>query len=746
MFAQEYPLVGEWSAYLSHNLGVQTGYLNGTVYAISGGGLFTYDDATQATRTYSTVDGLSGVKPTTLHINPTAGLVFLGYEDGTVDYFRTPDKVSYLTDIRRNDFYTQKQINAIASTNDRLFLATGFGLVVYNLDTRLPIADIAQFANNPSRLEGTSVAVFQDTVYVTLENNRIFRAALSVPVLRDPTVWSEVLPDASGVDKMYQVAANSGALFARGDSGIYEYQNGTWTPVPTLKGKMGALFAQEDAVLTTQINTVYIYLPGVASGAFLLSGGVASVTKVGDVYFAATVFEGFQRFENFVITNFTPDGPVNNECIRIAAGNSSLYVAPRGYDQQYTPRLAFDGIYYYGRISEKWTNYNNSTGTLPFRVATDFARAYYDRYTETAYLGSWGRGIVAMKDGAITEIIDCRDGLSTLDGVCDTTKFGNTRISGLAVDEDEQLWVTNFLAASQLQVRTPDGQWVSFPSNKFPSGFQAVDLVIDNFGSKWMINRRDGIVVFQDNRTPSVFTDDKVVVLRNGVGQGSLPSTIVNDLAVDADGFVWVATALGVAVYYDVGNIAAGRVVEANTPFFQGRALLKDLVVNTIAVDGGNRKWIGTNAGVFLVGEDGNEVVNQFTESNSPLPSNEIYDISVDGTTGEVFIATSAGIVSFLGDATDAPAKCNDVSVYPNPVRPDYDGPIRIVGSAFASKIKIVTPTGRLVRELDSQGGTAVWDGLDLRGQRVTSGIYLALIANANGDNGCIGKFSVITR
>jgi hypothetical protein len=743
---QAQPLPGEWTAYVSHVRSFQSAHAQGLTYFITEGGLVIYNDATQTSNALSTVNGLSGIAPTALYVTPENSQVFLGYADGRIDFFTEPNQISFLTEIERNTFYTQKRINAITASGNRLFVATEFGIVIYDLATRLPVADVAQFATNPSRLSVTSVTTLDGFIYLTLENNRLYRASLSSPNLRDPQAWAEVSPVPGPSPVILQVAANASALYARSANTVYVFSQGQWAEFEPMKETYDRIYVQDNIVLASRINAVTGARPDGSSFTFFVTGGVSWVTEVNNTFFIPTAFAGILRWENFAVTEISPDGPLNNDCIRIAAGNGDLYVAPTGYDQLLAPSLSFDGIYYFNRNNGGWKNLNNGTGTIPSRVATDFARALFDPETGRAYLGSWGRGIVAMEQGEIVDIYDCLEGLSTLDGACDTNKLGNTRVSGMGLDDNGNLWVSLNLAIAPLQVRTEAGNWVSMPSTRFPANFQSLDLVVDQFGNKWMINRREGLVVYQDNRTVDNFQDDRVVVLRAGVGQGGLPSNTVNDLAVDRDGFVWVATGLGVAVYYDPGSVAAGRVVDANTPFFQGRPLLKDVSVNAITIDGANRKWIGTNAGVFLAGPDGNEIIYQYTTQNSPLLSNEIYDIAVDGQTGEVFIATAGGIVSFQGDATTPVTSCDDVQVWPNPVRPDYSGPIRIQGSGFESRVKITTVSGLLVRELVSQGGTTIWDGTDLRGRRVAPGVYLALIADRNGENACIGKFAVISQ
>ena len=207
---------------------------------------------------------------------------------------------------------------------------------------------------------------------------------------------------------------------------------------------------------------------------------------------------------------------------------------------------------------------------------------------------------------------------------------------------------------------------------------------------------------------------------------------------------VWVGTEKGITVFYDAFSLSQGTRVDGACPAFERRCLLREEQINAISIDGGNRKWIGTNNGVFLISAAGDEVIQQFTPENSPLISNIIYDVAIDGSTGEVIFATDKGIISYQGDATLASENCTDVIVYPSPVMPEYEGLITVRGAAANSTVRITSISGLLVKEIQAQGGTAVWDGRDEYGNKASAGIYLAIISNEEGEQGCIGKFSII--
>ena len=81
---------------------------------------------------------------------------------------------------------------------------------------------------------------------------------------------------------------------------------------------------------------------------------------------------------------------------------------------------------------------------------------------------------------------------------------------------------------------------------------------------------------------------------------------------------------------------------------------------------------------------------------------------------------------------------------YPNPVRPDYNGFITIVGLSYNADIKIVSVNGTLVHQGRSNGGTYLWDGNDMNGKRVASGVYMVNTATESGSKGTVCKIAII--
>lgn len=748
-------LPASWRTYLSHNdasVSIEAGNL---IYSLTSGGMFSYNKLTQEVKTFSTVEGMSDITATTIYQDPGTGIIFIGYENGLIDYFSDPSQFRFLTDIERNTFFTRKRINAFSSDGDDLFVATDFGMVVYDLNTFLPSVTATQFGvNNESRLIVRAVDVFEGRIWVGLENNQLYSAPVDFPNLSDPSIWQleNGLDGLAGGVDVLQLGHNSSGLFARTTSNIWLRQNGSWQILPDFQVNFTTMSVTDDNMSATAFTGTGIRVLSTDGSfrEFFVPRPVLHTLVLGDTLITAGIAVGVEIVLGGEITNITPDGPRNNFVIDMATGDGEIYVAPRGFTGSFGPIFAFDGIFYQSPDSG-WNALTIGEGELPpNRVNISFARAFYDVETQDAYLGSWGGGLLRLRNGQVTDLFDCfTGGLSTIEGNCDTTRFGGTRVSGIDKDLFGNVWISLALAREPLMAFTPDGQWIGISASRFPSSLEAINMIIDDLGNKWILARRNGVIVYNDNGTLETTSDDRMVNLRAAPGLGNLPTNEVFSIAKDRDGEIWVGTSEGVTVFFDPFSIGQGVIVDASAPIFNGRFLLENETIFSIAVDGGDRKWFATANGAFLISADGTEQIHHFTEQNSPLISNRVNHVSIDQQTGEVFFGTDKGIISFQGDATEVATGCDDLLVFPNPVFTDFQGDVTIQGIPAISggaTVRITTVSGSLVREVEARGGTATWDGLDLRGDKVHSGIYLALTTDQEGEQACVGKFAVIRR
>lgn len=257
----------------------------------------------------------------------------------------------------------------------------------------------------------------------------------------------------------------------------------------------------------------------------------------------------------------------------------------------------------------------------------------------------------------------------------------------------------------------------------------------DQFGNTWE-SSGFGVTV----RNPQT---NQSRTFSTGKNYGNLPSGNVNCIVEDREGLIWIGTDNGLAVIANSREIIS-RATDAYQPIYQGRRLYLQEDVKAIAVDGGNRKWFGTPRGISLYNATTDELIKSFTTENSPIPSNSIYDIAINSTDGEVFFATEKGLISYKSDATEPSKDFSNVKIYPNPIRPEFQGVLTISGLTNNSFIKITDASTRLIYETKSNGGTATWNLQDNTGKRASTGVYLIFSVSESGNDSFVGKFLMI--
>ncbi len=328
-----------------------------------------------------------------------------------------------------------------------------------------------------------------------------------------------------------------------------------------------------------------------------------------------------------------------------------------------------------------------------------------------------------------------------------TTANNSCFTSGVVADSKGNSWVSNTGTTKSIHVYQPDGKWTGFTN---PFGMtDAGTLEIDDIGQIWGTTKNaNGLFVYNPGSSLTSSTDDRWKQYKAGTGIGNLPSNQVNCAAKDKNGFIWVGTDRGIGIIQCVENIFTAAGCDALLPVVQqdrfAGLLFKDENVQTIAVDGADRKWVGTQNGVWLISATGEKVIYRFSTNNSPLLGNDISKISIDPLTGEVFIATNNGLCSFRSTATEAVTAQQKVLVFPNPVPPGYNGSIAIRGLTNNALVKITNLYGALVYQTRSLGGQAIWDGKNTNGTKVASGVYLIICRDDSGVEKIATKITIV--
>jgi len=364
-------------------------------------------------------------------------------------------------------------------------------------------------------------------------------------------------------------------------------------------------------------------------------------------------------------------------------------------------------------------------------------------------------GLYEFKDGKFVKEYNYNN--SPLQGAATVKNISKdyVLVQGLCFDERSNLWLFNSNSATtSLLELTSDGKWNSFHKDVFMNDGRSFDNMTNPFFDSrkllWFVDNYWGYPALVSYN----MTTDKANVIHNFVNQDNSKLLLyyVRCAAEDKENNIWIGTSVGPLM------LEASNVTESNPIFQQIKVprndgtnyadyLLSGVDITCMAVDGGNRKWFGTNGnGVYLVSSNNIEEIHHFTEENSKLLSNNVESIAIDGTTGEVFFGTDKGLCSFISDANDAQNEMTKQSVYayPNPVRPDYTGVITVTGLSYNADVKIVTSAGTLVAEGRSNGGMFTWDGKDKSGRRVASGIYMVETATQDGDKGVVCKIAMV--
>lgn len=356
------------------------------------------------------------------------------------------------------------------------------------------------------------------------------------------------------------------------------------------------------------------------------------------------------------------------------------------------------------------------------------------------WLSTTQMGVAKWQNNKV-QIFNARN--SSLKGGANNTCF----TTGVTVDTKGNSWVSNPGTAISLHVYQPDGKWTGFTN---PYGMtDAGALAIDDIGQIWCVTTNaNGLLVYNPGNSLTSSADDKWKQYKAGTGLGNLPSNQVNCIEKDKNGFIWVGTDRGIGIIQCTENIFTPASCDALLPVVQqdrfAGLLFKDENVQTIAVDGADRKWVGTKNGVWLISATGEKVIYRFSSSNSPLLGNDVSKISIDPLTGEVFIATNNGLCSFRSTATEGVATQQQVLVFPNPVPPGYNGSIAIRGLSNNALVKITNLYGALVYQTRALGGQAIWDAKNTNGVKVASGVYLVICRDDSGTEKIATKITIV--
>lgn len=741
--------IGSWRSHLPYQSGNQVTQSDQEIYYATPFSIMALDKEELSTRFLATTEGLSNTGIRLIRYNRGSDVLIIVYENSVIDLY-DDGAVTTLNQIKNFlNIPGDKTVNDLFVLNDStVYLAASYGMSALNVRS-------AEFTFSTfTGVSVNSVAEFGNFLYMATDEG-IYRIPASDGLRENFERW-EYLGETAGFPADYSSQAfvvYDNRLFLDIDSDLY-YLNAQGEPI--------AFFSDPD-------GRDLIYLS--AEGEHLLAGYRCSNSDcssprayyfnpdgtgdrlsqncLGDPNFALEDQQGRVWFgDNFRFFRRSasvsdPDcnlweinSPYSERNWDMTVHNGKVWIAAGAIDQTLSNRFVDHGFFSFEDgdwdIYNRWTRTemrgeNQDPNTTEGRSDDlfDILSVAVNPNNGHVYAGSFLEGLMEVTPEDEMQLINENNSPLQTGGAGST----RVRIGGLAVDDNGDLWVSNHSAGNghSIAVLRNEGEWQTFDNSC--NQHDLFDIEADIFGNKWAIigNSQAGLLVFNEGN-PDDNSDDQCRVISSS--SSNLPTNTVNCIAPDLDGNVWVGTDDGVVIF-ECGSLVFDNEICTGTLKVVTRdgdnaLLLETENVTTIAVDGANRKWVGTGNGLFLLSPDGEDELAYFTTSNSPLFDNEIQSLAIDPESGEVFIGTAKGIISYQSDAVAANAFHKpDILVYPNPVRPEYDGPIAVKGLAENAIVKITDVNGKLVYETTALGGQAIWDGRDYNGRRANTGVYL---------------------
>ncbi|AYA37419.1 T9SS C-terminal target domain-containing protein [Hymenobacter oligotrophus] len=761
--AQRTAAYGDWQLHLPTNRSLMLADAGQRVFVVAQDAFYAFDKETSSLQLLSRRDGLTDVGVSAVAYDSLTQQVVVAYRSGTVDVLDPTGRLltSY-ADIRRKAISGSKDIYSISFARRQAYLSTSFGVVVLDLQRREIRDTYANIGPGGTVPQVYATAVLNDSLYAATSAG-LLRGRLGTNLL-DFNNWRGYAGFGQRAGNPYRtLVAHQGKVFAGiNNDNLYRAVGANLVSLGFGAADFRALRSSAAGLLVAEPTAVNVLNARTNARYQLKASQFADIRDAvrpasGPVY-VADFRNGLVRLEanGQNATNFVGNAPPTTAAFNILTDRTTrtVTVFTGGYQESYLQLGTRNGFYQYD-ADGRWTSFNAQT--LPpsqYPNLLDLSRG--TRTPDgTLYVASYGQGLLQWKGPGEFQVFGL--GNSPLRSGITNPQDPNlplfVRVTDVAADPEGNVWVVNRWAPNNAPAATTfpglfkfspaTNSWQAAPA--FPGSGNLERLVFDDLGHAWVSRDRrstPGLLAYNpQNNSYRSFT----------IASYNLPAVNVRDLVKDRNGDIWAATDAGVAVYSN-----PGQVFDADAPDFvrpavrrgegRGNELLYSEVVNAIAVDGANRKWFGTDNGLWLFSPDGDEGLFHFTTDNSPLPTNRIVDVAVDDYTGEVWVATEGGLVSYRGSATVTEGKIECAKVFPNPVRAEYSGQVGISGLANNAEVKITDVTGTLVYQTRATGGTVVWNLTDYNGRRVQSGVYLVLTADAQGKNGCISKVAVLTK
>ena len=721
----------DWNEYYSFHNNFQITTDNDRIYSANPNAIFYIQKSENTLHHLSKNNGLSDVGITSFAVDPSGLYLIVGYGNGNIDIVFNGHTTNII-DLKSRLMSCKKNINSITFLSNKAFLATSFGIIV--LDYQKAQLEDTYFLS----AKGEYIVV--NKLYSDTSTKYIYAATMSGVYyckygqsnLADFNNWTTI-------PAFVNIACNSICYFdstlyintlTNGIDSFFIYKNGIKTLFKKQYKSFRNIHAYQDKLLIIGTSLIEVYdnkllLKQVIDSANVVSPEFhdACFDQDGLLWFNEKVRGLFRSTDK--IGNF-PQSPVSDFISSIRSANDNLIVTHGVQWRYYESKISFYNL-----------NYNSWIYSIDWSYSDPLNSVSLPNERFHFFVGSWGKGVI--------EYNDWWNPINRFN--TNTKSLGSDYVNDLKIDSNKNLFVYTARNNLPFSVYTKKGEWYRWNYKDFTKVDDQSEIFIDKNNWKWVV-AYDGIFVFNDKNTPLDLKDDDTKFIPLSDNSGEMISSSARSMAIDLTNVLWVGTISGLGYYSNVDNVFGDSkpILSRNKITVNGVVdyLLASESINCIAIDAANRKWIGTNSGLFLVSSNGTEVLKHFTVDNSPLPSNAISCLKIITEKSEILIGTYSGLVGYNIGIHEAKPDLSEISIYPNPVKHDYTGLIRFEGLMEKTTIKLLDINGNLVYETLSEGGTAFWNGNNLVGQRVASGVYVVVLVNSDQTQKKISKIIFI--
>lgn len=751
----------QWQGYFSYNRITDLSQTANAIFASSENAYFSKGLVTNDITTVNSINGLKADEITALYRSENYNITFIGNKNGLLLLVKNDGSIlqkrGIIDEVPVSPLI--KKINHFMENGNKIYISCDYGISVFDMEA-MEFANTYYMGPLGSYVAVQQTAINNGFIYAATKGNPagsgIRKANLSNPFLDDYTQWVDV----SGNEWNGVISFGNNIYAITNAISLLKYDGTTATYLTNFPEGLIDLRTNGNYFTITSAHHVYVYNQAIQVVAHVQSNQVAGTPAT---FTCATIIDGklyIGTNERGVLsssltnpTNFNeikPDGPFLNYVFRVRKSSSALWALYGRYSRTYNP---FNLDPPYGLFQYPISKYTSGNGwsLIPYADllgANSLSSIALNPSNENElYVSSYHEGVLKVVADVPTTLYTPSN--TTPDGLqVALAPNEGVRINGPVYDKNGNLWVTNNYVNKALKVRRASGSWQSYDlSALIPETNQESYgiLTLDKNGTKWLPSSRNGLIAYNDEQNRSMVFKTQT--------EGNLPDIDVRCVTVDNRNQLWIGTAKGLRIIQSVDQILSEDDVQTRAIIIEeeidgevlAQELFYDQFILDITVDGANRKWVSiADSGVYLVSPNGQETVYHFTKENSPLPSNNINDIEIDGTSGEVFFATDKGLVSFKGIATKPNDDLSNVYVWPNPVRPEFTGTVKISGLTDKANVKIADIEGNLVYETTSAGGTIEWDTSAFGKYRVASGVYMIFIATQDGMDTKVKKVMIV--